>query len=234
MHLVRSWWACLALGLLAADMPAAEARDGICMSKGGTPMLTVNKRDCEAAGAEFVEFSERREPASTLRVCYSKAGTAFERLTEAECKTQGWEMREVAREEAPNAGVARMPRGGASRLCPDGQWKADCDSGGQISERAAEAIANFEAVVEAQAVLRARCSAKWPGNFQMQEYCIEQQQDGARKVSAWTKDPSVADSAELRAVVVACSEKWTDAHGRNWPMIDYCIEQQVSAYRRLR
>ena len=223
---------CGLLALLGAER--SEARGGVCVSKGGTPILSGSARDCEIAGGVYSDLNERREPSPTLHVCHSKAGTPFERLNEAECRAQGWEMREVAREDMPDASVAQRSRGGASRRCEDGVWRADCDSTEEPPERSPDVVQEFKAVVEAQGVLRARCSQQWPADFSMQEYCIEQQQEGARKVSAWTSSPAVAGDPQLRAVVVACDEKWTDAHGRNWPMIDYCIEQQVGAYRRLR
>lgn len=222
----------LLLVVLGVSVPSALAFEGVCISQGGTPIPSAAKKACEASGARFIERAE--DLPERVSVCHSTAGTRFERLSPAECSAQGWAMREISRVELVGVVAEAAPRG-ASKQCRNGKWQTRCDEEGPSSvEVPKSGAADFEAALAAQAELRERCEAEWPADFRMQEHCFKRQQEGARKVNLWVQDPSVADNAELRAAVVACNDKWTDARGRNWPMIDHCIEQQVGAYRRLR
>jgi hypothetical protein len=124
--------------------------------------------------------------------------------------------------------------GGAHRRCRDGTWQGHCPEEGPAPERPSSALAEAEEFLQGQRIIRARCESEWPGDYRMQEHCAKRQREGASRVSAWTKNPEVTGNIELQAVVVSCDNQWTDAHGRDWPMINHCIERQIEAYRRVR
>jgi hypothetical protein len=76
-------------------------------------------------------------------------------------------------------------------------------------------------------VIKQQCALKWPDNFQMQAYCVEEQVKGRESLSR-PVDPHVSpeEHAKLRA---HCEKQWSG----DFKMRAYCEEQQISGLREL-
>lgn len=91
--------------------------------------------------------------------------------------------------------------------------------------------------------IKAHCESKWPTDYEMQEYCVEQQVDGAKRMNSFLKrynvealleDPKEAERLYKEGnapVVIAlnCFDEWEG----DFEMIAYCIDQQEKAAKRL-
>lgn len=78
-----------------------------------------------------------------------------------------------------------------------------------------------------------RCRAKWPDDYRMQEHCVEQQAKAARNTKERYLSPQpTADSPEGR-ILAGCVSKWTDEHGADFRMVEYCLDQQHRAREKL-
>ena len=76
------------------------------------------------------------------------------------------------------------------------------------------------------------CAGRWPTDYEMQAYCIDQQVEAAIKVTQTVKD-FPEDSEELR-IVLRCLGKWQGpGETYDYEMVDYCAGNQLRAYRRL-
>jgi hypothetical protein len=62
------------------------------------------------------------------------------------------------------------------------------------------------------------CRDKWGKNFEMREYCMDNQRKARRQLSGYPAD-----------VLEFCKQKWRD----NYQMIEYCARNQSAAKRRL-
>lgn len=62
------------------------------------------------------------------------------------------------------------------------------------------------------------CRDKWGKNFEMREYCMDNQRKARRQLSRYSPD-----------VLEFCKRKWRD----NYQMIEYCAKNQSAAKRRL-
>jgi hypothetical protein len=89
--------------------------------------------------------------------------------------------------------------------------------------------------------INARCSAKWAGDFSMQDYCRKKQLDAAGWLGRYlsihkiTSKVIASDAPPVESKILEkCYEKWTDAHGPNFPMVRYCTEKQLAAYHRVK
>lgn len=132
--------------------------------------------------------------------------------------------------------VVALPAWGAKYKCKDadGNWtEAACTGAAappprevaDAKPRPSENNAEFQKMKDF-------CAAKWPTDFNMQKYCLDQQSEAARKIaSEFTKD--VPD--DLKIAGGACALKWTGADDRkDWVMIEYCWRQQKEAHDNLR
>lgn len=77
--------------------------------------------------------------------------------------------------------------------------------------------------------VRHSCSAEWPGDYRMQEYCIKQQNEAAAYMR-----PIISSAVGVEQQIVRkCASEWSTPSGFNYRMVKYCYEQQMGAYRRL-
>ncbi|AEH88200.1 hypothetical protein [Mesorhizobium opportunistum] len=78
--------------------------------------------------------------------------------------------------------------------------------------------------------VRANCADDWPNNYQMQEFCIQQQQGAAATVSRYISQPLAGAEKD---VMLQCANDWQLQRGYNWQMVLFCFEQQNAARKRL-
>lgn len=78
------------------------------------------------------------------------------------------------------------------------------------------------------AVIKRKCLREWPTDFQMQAYCIRQQNDAVRALSRGKP----ADIAEGQFTIVrdGCASEWPT----DFQMREYCERQQYDSIRSLR
>src|SRR5688500_4455610 len=65
------------------------------------------------------------------------------------------------------------------------------------------------------------CAARWRVDYEMQEYCIRQQQEAR----AWVQNRRI-DSG----IAAHCRGRWPS----DWEMFAYCVKQQEEAYTAVR
>lgn len=84
---------------------------------------------------------------------------------------------------------------------------------------------------ETMAKIRQLCETEWPGDYRMQEFCIEQQVKGANAVmDGWN---AAAEGSDIQQIYARCYQEWTEGGLPDWRMIDFCAEQQLKSYRKL-
>ncbi len=231
----RLTWIFLALGLATA----ARGQEGFCATQGGTHLPRLDREQCRLSLGRWTPDPSTAE--GRVRVCVSGAGTRFEGMLERDCSRQGWEMRTFER-----AQLLQLPGpdevASARKRCADGELRAVCAE--DVRDAAAHnppqpVQAKPRAPEDAQLAaderkMRARCEAKWPGDFRMQRYCLDQQQEGRREVRRWLAQNEAGASNDLKAAVLRCHIKWLDDQGYDWRMVDYCMDQQIDAYQSMR
>jgi hypothetical protein len=78
------------------------------------------------------------------------------------------------------------------------------------------------------------CAHRWPGDYEMQEHCEGKQKEAAQRLDAWTKEHHAQDAqTPAGGILATCTDRWKDANGSDFEMIDYCVQQQWAAYQRL-
>lgn len=99
--------------------------------------------------------------------------------------------------------------------------------------------ATVHSFLQALAGVTEHCETKWPTDFEMQAYCVDQQKEGAGDIYSFMSrydvelnpgkevDPSALPPAKL--ILLSCWTKWDG----DYEMIAYCIEQQEKAALRL-
>lgn len=93
----------------------------------------------------------------------------------------------------------------------------------------------------AQDKAKAFCENKWPGNYSMQEYCLDRQIEANNSVIKWARrkgilseEGKITGSGDYTQILQHCLSKWTaEPGGYNWAMVDYCIGRQSESYERL-
>ena len=71
---------------------------------------------------------------------------------------------------------------------------------------------------------RARCRREWRDDFEMQNFCIEEQEN------AYRNRPLGRVAPDLEAARARCRREWRD----DFEMQNFCIEEQENAYRNRR
>lgn len=94
-------------------------------------------------------------------------------------------------------------------------------------------IATSEAFADAETLagIKAGCSAEWPGDYSMQEFCINNQ------VTSYNHLVQIHNSDqndEERDMLVKCLGEWETATGSDWAMVEFCYQNQHEAYERLK
>jgi Domain of unknown function (DUF4124) len=75
------------------------------------------------------------------------------------------------------------------------------------------------------AVIKAKCAADWPKDFQMRAYCETKQTEGLRSVIRPLRVPK----READIILVKCADDWPD----DFQMRAYCHDKQVEGLRAL-
>lgn len=75
------------------------------------------------------------------------------------------------------------------------------------------------------------CASKWPGDYRMQSYCVGQQRASAGRLAI---EFETLDNDDLKIAAGNCALKWTEGDLKDWRMIEYCWNQQKTAYNELR
>jgi hypothetical protein len=76
------------------------------------------------------------------------------------------------------------------------------------------------------AVIKAKCAADWPKDFQMRAYCETKQTEGLRSVIRPLRVPK----READIILLKCADDWPD----DFQMRAYCHDKQVEGLRALR
>ena len=84
---------------------------------------------------------------------------------------------------------------------------------------------------DALADIKANCKAEWPGNYSMQEYCIEKQ---VKAINAMSRIYKSALNDEEKGILDKCLTDWTKERGAIWAMVEYCYQKQHQSYVRLK
>lgn len=71
---------------------------------------------------------------------------------------------------------------------------------------------------------QAKCSQDWPTDYQMQKYCLDQQEHGVQELS--TGAPAGVDQGAFRIIRGKCSEEWP----QDFQMRAHCEKQQYEGY----
>jgi hypothetical protein len=75
------------------------------------------------------------------------------------------------------------------------------------------------------AVIKAKCAADWPKDFQMRAYCETKQTEGLRSVIRPLRVPK----READIILVKCADDWPD----DFQMRAYCHDKQVEGLQAL-
>ena len=131
-----------------------------------------------------------------------------------------------------NAGVMRPSRAPStataapSPAAPPRGWTSARQSPPRPTtqqSRAASVDANTAAII------KRFCTAQWPNDFRMQEYCENQQSDAV--INTLSKGaPSDVPNGTFQTIRSQCVQQWAD----DFRMREYCENQQIQSYRRLR
>lgn len=65
-----------------------------------------------------------------------------------------------------------------------------------------------------------KCREEWPNNYQMQDYCVERQDEAMARAGNWID----------RDIAVLCTDEWPS----DWTMFMHCVDGQTAAMRRLK
>jgi len=91
------------------------------------------------------------------------------------------------------------------------------------------------------------CAKKWRGDYQMQQFCLEQQSEAYDEFfrwmteRGWVKNKSIdtsliPETGPYPTILSHCWSKWGQSfYGiADYQMVMFCIEQQEKAYNRIK
>ena len=87
------------------------------------------------------------------------------------------------------------------------------------------------------------CANKWPNDYQMREYCENQQIEANQELFTIAEEKGLVKNGHLSAsatgttaekIINRCMNKWEQKRFQTYdfPMVVYCIKQQFNAYNR--
>ena len=86
---------------------------------------------------------------------------------------------------------------------------------------------------ELDAEIKMACNKKWPNDFTMQEYCVNQQWEGVSNTNAWSREYGLVagkpTSEHAVTIAIHCFDKWPE----DYVMLAYCLQQQEMAAKAL-
>lgn len=74
-----------------------------------------------------------------------------------------------------------------------------------------------------------KCKAKWPGDYRMQSYCIDQQSTAVTWITNWLQSDKILDHTVVANISHGCLKKWPD----DFNMTKYCIDNQAASYIKI-
>lgn len=81
---------------------------------------------------------------------------------------------------------------------------------------------------EFDSAIRTECATRWPTDFRMQAYCVNEQYEALKKLTA--ERPSDIPREQYTIIFSECGIKW----GHDFKMRVYCQDQQYEGIRQLR
>lgn len=78
--------------------------------------------------------------------------------------------------------------------------------------------------------IKAACTAEWPGDYSMQEFCINNQ---VKSYNHLVQIKNSGQNGEEKGMLVKCLDDWKTATGSDWTMVEFCYKNQHEAYERL-
>ena len=82
-------------------------------------------------------------------------------------------------------------------------------------------------------MIRVLCAKKWPEDYSMQVYCINQEVEAKQALFDLMDD--FPAGTEPLLILMRCYTKWTEPVGKiEHRMVLYCYHQQLAAYESLR
>ncbi|TIM94398.1 MAG: hypothetical protein E5Y34_30920 [Mesorhizobium sp.] len=83
---------------------------------------------------------------------------------------------------------------------------------------------------DTMAGIKAACTADWPGDYSMQEFCINNQVESYNHLVQINNGNQNDDE---KAMLGKCLGDWKTATGSDWSMVEFCYKDQHEAYERL-
>lgn len=81
--------------------------------------------------------------------------------------------------------------------------------------------------------IKAACAAEWPGDYRMQEYCVEKQIEAARDIVNLQR--RYGEDSEEAGLLYRCMAEWRrDDRTYDYRMARYCADKQIGSYHRLK
>src|SRR6056297_2930092 len=77
-----------------------------------------------------------------------------------------------------------------------------------------------------EATIRSKCTAEWPGDFEMQSYCQRQQQQAVRELQQLHATNGGIPQKAFRTALRSCVQDWPN----DYEMQAYCLRQQIRGY----
>ena len=83
--------------------------------------------------------------------------------------------------------------------------------------------------------LKRFCSAQWPSDFRMQEFCVNQQQTSVNHVAEYHKRHRVQSMPHTphSQIFTRCLDKGETPHGTDFKIVDLCIREEAEAFDSL-
>ena len=98
--------------------------------------------------------------------------------------------------------------------------------------------------------VKAMCANKWNSNYQMQEFCVNNQKESflsfyakwrlyvvplEKKAELESRKLMEKDLTPEAKILYTCAEKWKVDQFKtyNFQMVDFCADNQLKAYRRM-
>jgi hypothetical protein len=101
-------------------------------------------------------------------------------------------------------------------------------------------------VASTETNVKGYCEKEWPDNFQMQEHCLETQEEARLGVKRILEQLGIYDAnlknlnqekvaTPIGTAILRCFEEWELPEFKifNWSMVEHCMKQQIESYDRL-
>jgi hypothetical protein len=92
------------------------------------------------------------------------------------------------------------------------------------------ASAPFDTKADYVVLAKEHCAREWPDDFQMQNYCLDQQLKGMLQFKAVSDDLGT----KIEKALERCTEEWTRDRLPDWQMIGHCAVEQGTAWHRIK